>query len=118
MKRKINRKPAPIVNTKRTMRPGNSFNSNPRPQQAPVKQGQKVPGCLRRYDFEPYRGGKLKIAIVGGAEEVGRNMTMLEYGDEIIIIDMGLQFPEESMLGIDYIIPDATYFKTRNINQI
>ncbi len=55
--------------------------------------------------------GKLRVAVVGGAEEVGRNMTMIEYDKEIIIIDMGLQFPEEDMPGIDYIIPNISYFE-------
>jgi ribonuclease J len=52
---------------------------------------------------------KLRVIVLGGLEEVGRNMTLLEYGREIIIIDMGLQFPEEDMLGIDYIIPNTDY---------
>jgi len=52
---------------------------------------------------------KLKIIVLGGLEEVGRNMTLLEYNREIIIVDMGLQFPEEDMLGIDYIIPNTDY---------
>ena len=56
---------------------------------------------------------KLRIAIVGGAEEVGRNMTMIEYGTDIILIDMGLQFPEEDQPGIDYIINDISYLKGR-----
>lgn len=55
----------------------------------------------------------LKIIVLGGLEEVGRNMTLLEYGDDIVIVDMGLQFPEEDMLGIDYIIPDITYLKNK-----
>lgn len=59
---------------------------------------------------------KLKVVIVGGAEEVGRNMTMLEYGNDIMIIDIGLQFPEEDMPGIDYIIPNITYFKGKEKN--
>ncbi len=50
----------------------------------------------------------LRIIPVGGCEEVGRNMTVLEYGNDIIIIDMGLQFPEEDMPGIDYIIPNVS----------
>ena len=54
---------------------------------------------------------KLKIAILGGLEEVGRNCALFEYGDDIIIIDMGLQFPEEDMPGIDYIIPNMGYLK-------
>lgn len=56
---------------------------------------------------------KLRIAIVGGAEEVGRNMTMIEYGRDVILIDCGLQFPEEDQPGIDYIIPNVSYLKGR-----
>lgn len=52
---------------------------------------------------------KLKIIVLGGLEEVGRNMTVFEYEKEIIIVDMGLQFPEEDMPGIDYIIPNVDY---------
>ncbi len=59
---------------------------------------------------------KLRIMVLGGLEEVGRNMTVVEYGQDIVIIDMGLQFPEEDMPGIDYIIPDITYLKTRAKN--
>jgi len=54
---------------------------------------------------------KLKIMVLGGLEEVGRNMTLIEYNKEIIIIDMGLQFPEEDMPGIDYIIPNISYLE-------
>ncbi|MDO8569807.1 MAG: ribonuclease J [bacterium] len=59
---------------------------------------------------------KLKVVVVGGNEEVGRNMTFLEYGNDIIIIDIGLQFPEEDMPGIDYIIPNIEYLKTKKQN--
>lgn len=59
---------------------------------------------------------KLRIAVIGGLEEVGRNCTMLEYGDDIIMIDMGLQFPEEDMPGIDYIIPNMGYMKGKEKN--
>ncbi len=54
---------------------------------------------------------KLKIIPLGGLEEIGRNMTLIEYARDIIIIDMGLQFPEENMPGIDYIIPNIAYLK-------
>ncbi|OGZ98783.1 MAG: hypothetical protein A3G49_03780 [Candidatus Sungbacteria bacterium RIFCSPLOWO2_12_FULL_41_11] len=53
----------------------------------------------------------LKVVPLGGLEEVGRNMMFFEYGDDILIIDMGLQFPEEGMPGIDYIIPNISYLK-------
>lgn len=54
---------------------------------------------------------KLRIIPVGGQEEVGRNMTIFEYENDIVIVDMGLQFGEEDMPGIDYIIPNVSYLK-------
>jgi len=59
---------------------------------------------------------KLKIIGLGGMEEVGRNMTLVQYDEDILIIDMGLMFPEEDMPGIDYIIPDITYLKGKEKN--
>ena len=53
----------------------------------------------------------LRITPMGGNEEVGRNMTLFEYGGDIIILDMGIQFPEEDMPGIDYIVPNINYLK-------
>ena len=60
-----------------------------------------------------YYIGQLRVIVLGGLEEVGRNMTVIEYEKEIIIIDMGLQFPEEDMPGIDYIIPNVTYLEDK-----
>jgi ribonuclease J len=58
----------------------------------------------------------LRVIPLGGQEEVGRNMTVFEYGKDIVVLDMGLQFPEEDMMGIDYIIPDAKYLKGKERN--
>jgi ribonuclease J len=59
---------------------------------------------------------QIRIVPLGGMEEVGRNMTVFEYGSDIVILDMGLQFPEEEMLGIDYIIPDTRYLEGKEKN--
>lgn len=59
---------------------------------------------------------RLRVIVLGGNEEVGRNCTLLEYGNDIIIIDMGLQFPDEDMLGVDYIVPNMSYLKGKEKN--
>ena len=61
-------------------------------------------------------GKILRFIPFGGCGEVGRSMYVYEYDDDIIIIDMGLQFPEEDMPGIDYIIPNVEYLKPKKKN--
>ena len=60
---------------------------------------------------------RVRIIPLGGVEEVGRNMTIIEYKDDMIIIDAGLQFPEEATPGIDYIIPNTKYIQ-QNISRV
>lgn len=103
------------------------------PEAAIAKQkeaGTKARGEYRRETRKPQKGypvpptisnigpagNKLRIVPLGGYEEVGRNMTVFEYGNDIIILDMGIQFPEEDMPGISYIIPNVEYLKGREQN--
>ena len=60
---------------------------------------------------------KLKIIALGGLEQIGMNITAFEYEDSIIVVDCGLAFPEDDMLGIDLVIPDITYLKD-NIQKV
>ncbi len=60
---------------------------------------------------------KLKIIPLGGLEQIGMNITAFEYDDSIIVVDCGLAFPEDDMLGIDLVIPDITYLKD-NIDRV
>ncbi len=79
------------------------------PERKPAPQRKTVPE--RKTAMAPILRNKLKIIPLGGLNEVGKNMTAFEYENDIIIIDMGFEFPGEDMLGIDYVIPDVTYLE-------
>ena len=60
---------------------------------------------------------KLRIIPLGGLEQIGMNITAFEFEDSIIVVDCGLSFPEDDMLGIDLVIPDITYLRD-NIQKV
>ena len=87
---------------------------------APAKAALKAPAKVQNRNTGK-RGrksaSKLKIIPLGGLEQIGMNITAFEYGDSIVVVDCGLSFPEDDMLGIDLVIPDATYLK-ENISKV
>ena len=58
-----------------------------------------------------FKKESLKIIPLGGLDEIGKNITVFEYGNEIVLVDCGLEFPEDDMLGVDLVIPDVTYLE-------
>ena len=75
---------------------------------------RKSKGQEKEFDFKK---PNLKIIPLGGLEEIGNNMTVFEYDNDIIVVDCGLEFPTDDMLGVDLVIPDVTYLE-RNIDRI
>ena len=63
---------------------------------------------------QPMAKNRLRVIPLGGSGEVGRNMWVLEYGDEILLLDCGVMFPEAEMLGVDLVLPDITYLREQN----
>ncbi len=99
----------------RQTKPGNGKYQDRQPRQ-PFK------GPVKNMGKSPVRRGrrpssKLKIIPLGGLEQIGMNITAFEYEDSIVVVDCGLSFPEDDMLGIDLVIPDVTYLK-ENISKV
>ena len=81
-----------------------------------VKIADKTAKPVKNYSKKGKKS-KLKIIPLGGLEQIGMNITAFEYGESIVVVDCGLYFPEDDMLGIDLVIPDVTYLK-ENISKV
>jgi len=86
----------------------------------PFMSGSLQPTSGKKISMKPRapkeQNDSLKIYCLGGQEEVGRNCTVFEYGNDIIILDTGIQFPDEDMPGIDYIIPNVSSLENKKKN--
>jgi ribonuclease J len=90
----------------------------PRPHQAPPPREIPDPSAVTTLNGDekpipPLEAGNIRIVPLGGVEEIGRNMTAIEFGDDIIVIDCGFQFREDDTPGIDYILPNTKYLEDR-----
>lgn len=91
-----------------------SFTNRPINPNVSRSRNSVVPAAKDAPVFSKTNGkDNLRVIFLGGLEEVGRNMSIIECNDDIITIDMGLQFPEEDMPGIDYIIPNIAYLQDK-----
>ena len=99
-----------IIKNRNTKKPYTPRNLNK--DIKPVRQTKKIESKESIFKESP-----LKIIPLGGLLEIGKNMTVFEYENDIIIVDCGLAFPEDDMLGIDLVIPDVTYL-LRNKDKI
>ncbi len=79
----------------------------------PIKARRK----RKKNTEEIFKKSSLKIIPLGGLHEIGKNITVFEYENEIIVVDCGLSFPEDDMLGIDLVIPDISYLE-KNVDKI
>ena len=101
---KVSRKPYQRRNTRKVEKEEQSKNTSL------VKVNEKNAMTI-------FKKSKLKIIPLGGLHEIGKNITVFEYENEMIVVDCGLSFPEDDMLGVDLVIPDITYLE-RNVDKI
>ena len=76
-----------------------------------LEERRKLPRKSANSPKFEYKRDNLKIIPLGGLDEIGKNITVFEYGNEIVLVDCGLEFPEDDMLGVDLVIPDITYLE-------
>ena len=101
---KVSRKPYQRRNTRKVEKEEKSKNTSL------VKVNEKNAMTI-------FKKSKLKIIPLGGLHEIGKNITVFEYENEMIVVDCGLSFPEDDMLGVDLVIPDITYLE-RHVDKI
>lgn len=86
-------------------------------QKTPRKPGRRPKKVIKPVEDVRFKKSPLKVIPLGGLLEIGKNITVFEYEDEIIIVDCGLAFPTEDMLGVDLVVADTTYLE-RNKDKI
>lgn len=119
-KRSVSKKAAPKKTARKTTRRGPGRKSgHSRSRRNPRRNGHRrndfpLPTQKKEDRIPPLRAGTIRVVPLGGVEEVGRNMTVIEYGNDIIVSDMGFEFTsDEDVPGVDYLIPNTKYLEDR-----
>lgn len=111
MQNRTNNKKETVENRRTNKKEINQTNkANVRKENAPKRTSQRKERTEKQQEFR-FKKSNLKIIPLGGLLEIGKNMTVFEYENDIVIVDCGLAFPEDDMLGIDLVIPDITYLE-------
>lgn len=103
------------------MNPTQETNSRPKfarahsggPKRSYSRRDVPMKMTKKSHDVIPPPGDNIRIIPLGGVEEIGKNMTIVEYKNDIVIIDMGFQFKDDDTPGVDYILPNTTYLEER-----
>ncbi len=106
-------------NLKKPLGASYQFSKFGKSKNANVPRSFSQPSLIEKYTSKnklailPPKDGDIRIIPLGGVEEIGKNMTVIEIGEDIIVIDAGMQFKTEETPGVDYIIPNTTYLEER-----
>jgi len=103
----------PNGNTHNSQNQSSMHNKSNTPKGHTMRKVTSEAALKREQTIPPLAQGNIRIIPLGGVEEVGKNMTAVEYGDDIIVIDAGIQFKTEETPGIDYMLPNTKYLETR-----
>lgn len=87
--------------------------TRPYPKRSYPQRSSPIRAQKRADDIIPSSGENIRVIPLGGVEEIGRNMTMIEYKNDIIVVDMGFMFKDDDTPGVDYILPNTTYLEDR-----
>ncbi len=90
--------------------------TNPSPERSTQRGRGEKEGRGQRKAGAPQK--KLRVCFLGGLSEIGKNMCLIEYGEDRVIVDAGLGFPDAEMLGVDVVIPDITYLKDKKVRAV
>ncbi len=116
-------KPTPVPSTPPSTKAHHAPTHGPKTHPSPVHHQNSKPHVITKIPHKTdhrKRVGKMRIIPLGGLEEVGKNINVIEYENDILLIDAGMSFAGPDMLGVDYIVPDTSYVeaKKRNVRGI